>query len=318
MAVTILSDAEKQELVTQFNRGSSKTELAKRFKVSTRTVGRVIAELGDPTPTPTESESEVPSYKVTGSSKAITVVRENDGKTFSIDSRNARFPACIAHLKDSGLSNEALHELAEMIDLPTYVETVFKGNITIDPSKNTAYVGHGNTMLELPKGLTTSLCNSALSGDDSVLDKLIMFTNMLVNNPNAEIISELFDFLEASDIKIDSDGRVICWKLVRDDYMDVYSGTFLNKPGCVCEVPRVKVDPDRQRTCSYGLHVCSRAYLSHYSGSRVIKVAVKPSDFISIPNDYYSIDGHGEVAAKARVCRYEVLEDVTAEMRQYM
>lgn len=143
-----------------------------------------------------------------------------------------------------------------------------------------------------------------------------MFSKKLVASSSSYVIAELYDFLLASDIGITDDGKVRCWKRVGSDYKDLYSGKFDNTPGCICEVPRVSVDTDRTKTCSYGLHVCSAAYLPSYgskaSGNRIVEVLVEPSDFISIPDEYYSNE-NGVVTAKARVCKYEVIRDVTDE-----
>ena len=54
--------------------------------------------------------------------------------------------------------------------------------------------------------------------------------------------------------------------------------------------------------------------LPHFGGERVLKVLVDPADFVSIPKDYYSVDGEGQVKAKARVCKYRVVEDITDEI----
>ena len=53
-------------------------------------------------------------------------------------------------------------------------------------------------------------------------------------------------------------------------------------------------------------------YLPHYCGSRIIKVLVDPADFVAIPQDYYSWDNEStSYRAKARVCKYQVIEEVT-------
>jgi hypothetical protein len=87
--------------------------------------------------------------------------------------------------------------------------------------------------------------------------------------------------------------------------MDCASNTFDNSPGKTVTMPRNQVDEDDQRTCSAGLHVCSKSYIGHFgSGSdRIVSVKVHPRDVVSIPVDYND--------AKMRTCGYVVLEDVT-------
>jgi hypothetical protein len=101
---------------------------------------------------------------------------------------------------------------------------------------------------------------------------------------------------------------VIAFKKIREDYKDIFTGKFDNSPGQTVEVPRKMVDEDSARACSYGLHICSSSYLPLFgamSGSRVVKVSVDPKDFVAVPSEYDD--------AKARVCKYTVLYDYTAE-----
>ncbi len=99
---------------------------------------------------------------------------------------------------------------------------------------------------------------------------------------------------------------VVCFKKVRGDYTDIHSGKFDNSPGAINRVPRNMVDEDSERTCSYGLHVCSKSYLPCFGWSpdcRIMQVIVDPADFVAIPRDYNN--------AKARVSGYKVIADIT-------
>ena len=114
-------------------------------------------------------------------------------------------------------------------------------------------------------------------------------------------------FLVANDIEITDDGHFIAWKVVTKDYKDCRTGRFDNSPGVVVKMERNQVDEDDERTCSAGLHVCSKSYISYFQGGsdRIVSVKVHPRDVVSIPVDY------GD--AKMRTCEYLVLEDVTAQ-----
>lgn len=138
---------------------------------------------------------------------------------------------------------------------------------------------------------------------------MIKFLENLMQNPSYRSRSELYLFLEAcGDLPITEDGRFIAYKWVRNDYMDVHSGTFDNSVGQKPSMPRGKVDDDRSRTCSAGLHVCSNKYYKF--GERLMLVAVNPRDVVSVPLDYDN--------GKMRVCEYEVVEEVEAgEYRQF-
>jgi hypothetical protein len=75
-------------------------------------------------------------------------------------------------------------------------------------------------------------------------------------------------------------------------------------------MPRNKVDEDKDRTCSYGLHFCSISYLPHFSdscGGHTMIVKINPKDVVAIPADYNN--------TKGRTCRYEVIGEYTEDWR---
>lgn len=119
-----------------------------------------------------------------------------------------------------------------------------------------------------------------------------------------KVANRLFLFLQHNDLSIDSDGNVLCWKVVNSNYKDKYSNTFDNSPGQVVEIDRKLVDDNDSNYCSYGLHVCAWGYLKSFSGygDPVMKVKINVADIIAIPLDY---DGE-----KIRVSKYEVIEEV--------
>lgn len=135
---------------------------------------------------------------------------------------------------------------------------------------------------------------------------LLLLLENLMDNPSKRAVDEFYDFVSACDLPITSDGFILAYKKVRDDYMDHYTGTMRNKIGDVLTVPRNSVDEDKDRTCSYGLHFCSKSYLPHYGGgagrSRIMVVKINPADIVAIPSDYAN--------AKGRCCKYVVVDEV--------
>ncbi|MEX5385617.1 homocysteine methyltransferase, partial [Cronobacter muytjensii] len=113
-------------------------------------------------------------------------------------------------------------------------------------------------------------------------------------------------FISHNDLRLDKDGNILAYKVVRGDYLDKYTGTMDNSPGQVVKMKRNKVNPKDEETCSFGLHVAARKYIPSYGSpgrDKVLLCRVNPKDFVSIPTDYNSM--------KARVCEYFVLKDVT-------
>lgn len=137
---------------------------------------------------------------------------------------------------------------------------------------------------------------------------LLRFMDRLLMNPSHRAVNELYRFLENTDLPITNDGHFLAYKKVRSDFTDIYTGKFDNSVGAKPKVRRNEVDEDPNRTCSNGLHVCSRSYLPCFgfgTGNKVVVVKVDPADVVAVPIDYNN--------AKMRVCQYEVVRDITDE-----
>lgn len=135
------------------------------------------------------------------------------------------------------------------------------------------------------------------------IEPLVRFMENLLENPSKRAVDELYGFLEKNSLPITPDGHFLAYKRVREDYKDCHSGTIDNGVGCVVEMPRYKVDDDKDRTCSTGLHFCSEGYLKHFGGARTVIVKIDPRDVVSIPSDYDN--------TKGRACRYEVVGEIS-------
>jgi hypothetical protein len=167
--------------------------------------------------------------------------------------------------------------------------------------------------------------------DDFPIEPLVLFMENLQENTSYRAINELYGFLEKNTLPITPDGCFLAYKRVRDDYMDCYSGSVLNKPAymltdedreviagkqgrkaevtvkikdgeTVVKMPRKMVDDDQNRTCSDGLHFCSQDYLNHFGGERIMILKIHPKDVVSIPVDYNN--------AKGRTMRYTIVGEL--------
>jgi hypothetical protein len=158
---------------------------------------------------------------------------------------------------------------------------------------------------EMRTGLARRIIQMVSDGKEGQAAPLVNFMENVMLNPSFRAVEGLYEWLEKSNLPITPDGCFIAWKMVRDDYKDIFSGKFDNSVGCVVEIPRNQVDENPDRTCSSGLHFCSNDYLdSGYArGGRTVMVKVNPRDVGAFPRDYNT--------AKGRTCRYEVIEEVT-------
>ena len=136
------------------------------------------------------------------------------------------------------------------------------------------------------------------------ISPMVNFMENLMRNPSKRSVDELYGFLEKNNLPITPDGCFLAYKKVRNDFKDIHSGTMDNSPGTVVEMERNKVDDDKDRTCSTGLHFCGMSYLPSFgsSDSRTVILKIDPADVVSIPSDYNG--------AKGRACRYTVLGEL--------
>lgn len=140
---------------------------------------------------------------------------------------------------------------------------------------------------------------------------LLNFIENLHLNPSNRAVNELYSFLEHFALPITEDGHFLAYKAVRNDYKDIYSGTFDNSVGKTPTVDRNTVDEDFNRHCSHGLHVGAITYVTQYGGfshglsaggNKLMIVKVNPADAVCVPGDHN--------CTKLRVCKYEVIGEI--------
>lgn len=182
----------------------------------------------------------------------------------------------------------------------------------VDPAKEILNYGAGHVAVqgskvfykerELAGVMTQRLIE--MYQDGFPVEPLILFMENLMQNPSKRAVDELYKFLEKGNLPLTPDGHFLAYKKVRKDFLDIHSGTMDNSPGRIVEMERNAVDDDANRTCSTGLHFCSKEYLDHFGGSdsRTVILKINPADVVSIPADYN--------ATKGRACRYEVLGEL--------
>ena len=214
-------------------------------------------------------------------------------------------------------------------------------NRYINPVRSVLEFGAGNIEIqgqrlfwqgrELDNSLVNKIVSMLQEGFD--VSPLTAFMDRLMQNPSATSVNELYLFLETGVMPITPDGYFLAFKRVNEDYTDVHSSSVLNKPAALMteedlaaltaksgkraevtvamvdgvttvSMPRNAVDDLRNRTCSYGLHFCSREYLNSFPGSRIVVLKIDPADVVSIPSDYNN--------AKGRTWRYQVIGEVNA------
>ncbi len=210
---------------------------------------------------------------------------------------------------------------------------------TVEPKKVILSYGAGNisikgeTLYWKGREFHNSLSRRMIQmfQDGFPIEPLVLFMENLMENPSYRAVNELYEFLEKNTLPITPDGHFLAYKKVRNDYLDVHSGTVLNKVAAtftpeetatlplvsgkkkevsvnvengvtVISMPRNEVNDDKNQTCSEGLHFCSKEYLGSFGGERVMILKINPRDVVSIPSDYNR--------SKGRACRYEVIAEL--------
>lgn len=200
------------------------------------------------------------------------------------------------------LKNQEWDEIRDLVS-PKVVLTKFgSGNITID----------GNKLLWKGQPFHNALASRMIEmyKDGFPIEPMVAFMENLMKNPSKRSVDQLYGFLEKNSLPITEDGYFLAFKRVRNDYLDIHSGTISNHVGAIVEMDRNMVDDNPDSHCSTGLHFCSESYLGHFGSSSqpVMILKINPADVVSIPSDYNG--------AKGRCMRYEVVGEVEGDASQ--
>lgn len=176
------------------------------------------------------------------------------------------------------------------------------GGVTVNAEEGT--IDCNGRLFEVSSSLGSRILHDMMAGD-VCFEKYVKFLDNLLDNPSTRVQRRVYDFLNAADITITDDGYILAYKVVQANYLDKYSGTIDNKVGNTVTMERSSVDDDDQRTCSHGLHLCSKSYIGGFGSGddRIVICKLNPRDVVSIPADYND--------AKLRCCEYEVVAETT-------
>lgn len=232
---------------------------------------------------------------ITGSGKISATI---NGVSYTIDTDHPKYKQALEAVRQADWNS-----FVDLVNITKQVQSYFtRSGVEI---KDGAISYNGEI---IHNTLTKRIINFMRDGLPH--EPLVKFFENLMSNPSKRAVDELYDFLEAGELPITEDGCFLAFKNVRSDYMDIHSGTFDNSVGKVCEMPRNRVDEDKDRTCSYGLHFCSIKYLPNFSdsnGGHTMIVKINPADVVAIPADYNN--------TKGRCSRYEVVAEYKEDWR---
>jgi hypothetical protein len=231
-----------------------------------------------------------------------TVTAIVSGQTYCFGKSHPNYNKLINHLK----SNNVEHFEAAY-DIVSHVNAYCEGYVNCTDG-SLSWDG-----IKMPNMFTNTIIDMVKQGFP--FEPMLNFLDNLSQNPSDHAVVELFDFMENKNMPITYDGCFLAYKAVREDYKDIYSGTFDNSVGSVCQVARNKVDSNRDNGCGHGLHVGAIDYAKSYGGinidnfdggdsdggNRLMICKVNPRDVVSVPSDHKF--------QKLRCCRYEVVSE---------
>lgn len=197
---------------------------------------------------------------------------------------------------------EALHgteeDIIKLIDVSSSLEDYLDGNVKV--------VG-GSVMYDgqvVDNTLTRRIIEFMRQG--LPFEPLVKLFENLMKNTSYQTRTQLYDFLEHKNLPITEDGCFLAYKAVNSNYKDKYSGQMDNSVGQSVGIDRGRVDDDRDKGCSAGLHCGAldyvRSYGSEGGGDHIMIVKVNPVDAVSVPHDCQY--------QKLRVCKYEVVAEM--------
>ena len=225
-----------------------------------------------------------------------------NGNIYNVNSTHQNFSKIADTLKNPDVDLETLIELTDV------KQSISKSLSGVSAKNNVEIVGNHILLNgeKLSNYFSTKMEKLLTEGYN--IEPFINFFRKILENPSENSRKSLFEFLDKNNSPITPDGYFIAFNRVRNDFMDIYTGTFDNSPGKECAVDRANVDSDINNTCSYGLHVAASSYLNNYasaSGNKTIVVKVNPADVVAVPPDYNQ--------QKMRVCKYLVLNEIKYE-----
>ena len=218
------------------------------------------------------------------------------GKPYTFNKSHHNYGALVAYLENGNVEHfEASYDMASTVEhyCDGYVH-VEKGELT--------WQG-----VPMPDLFTDRILQMRKEGFN--IDPMLNFLDNMNDNPSDKAIVELFDFMQNKHLPITDDGHFLAYKAVSPDFKDIYTGNFDNSVGSEVSIDRSKVDSNRDKHCSAGLHVGAIDYVKSYGGidldedndggNQIVICKVNPADVMSVPSDARF--------QKLRCCKYEVV-----------
>lgn len=216
------------------------------------------------------------------------------GKTFTIPADFPTYSEVMEAIKD-----QEIGAFLSSIDAGESFKKRSEGKVSV---VNNRVVFNGQQVHNV---VASRILDLAREGFD--FSAMVAFLENCFKNPTPSSIDELYLFLEANRLPLTPDGCFLAYRRVGPDYLSIHcnpDGTRnRNKVGDVVKMDRKLVNPNRNETCSRGLHFASLSYMPSYPGEKIMIVKLNPINVVTIPSDYNN--------QKGRCCEYKVVAEHT-------
>jgi hypothetical protein len=220
----------------------------------------------------------------------ITVFIE--GKQYTIRATDQSFPRAVEAYKTNDME-----ALLNIMSPALMIQKLYAKYENIEVKDGNVFV-YGEPITSV---VATRILTFLAEGIDCV--PIFKFITRLQNNPSKRAVDELYTFLEHKNLPVTSTGTFVAYKALRNDYTDKHTGRFNNSVGNVLEMPRNRVDDNKEVGCSYGFHAGTLEYASGFASGndKMVLVEIDPADVVSIPTDCEF--------QKLRTCKYKVIAE---------
>lgn len=196
-------------------------------------------------------------------------------------------------------------DIKPLLDIPAAITNYTGGEVTV---VNGRLFYRGS---EVKNNLATIILGFVKSGQPEAAEPFKKFLANCRQNPDLALIETIYDWCVKGGLPITPEGELIAWKIVGKDYKSKRAGKrgrLDHSIGATVVEPREECDPNRNQTCSTGIHFCSLEYLENGNygslngGDRIVAVVINPADITAIPTDYN--------LSKGRCCKLRVVGEV--------
>ena len=249
----------------------TKTALGVHYGISLRTLNRVLSEFYLKT-------EVVFVYDYTLTKEAITIFRDDESRV--ITKGYPKFDSIKSDLIINNFSDVSLQSAFDLLSLPTFIDKFSEGNITVCHEEGSIFYG----TFEIKNSLVDRMFDIMNRGVNVL--PMVRFLDKLMDNPDENIVEQLYPFMQHNSIEINTDGDIKAYRNITKDYKDHHTNTMDNSIGTIVKLPRSLVDCNPENTCSTGIHAASYKYASTFEKGRLVEVTINPSHVCSVPVDY--------------------------------